>query len=164
MRNEDCGDVETCGAGLVGLTHWNWIGIEADMERLRLRLLGPFQATLDGIPLTHFRSGAARVLLAYLAVQPGRDFRREALADTLWPEHERESALLNLRQILLVLRRLLGEPNSPPFLLITPQTVQFNPQASVWLRPCLPSTAPPHTSITGSSPSTHSPYSTPWPP
>ena len=41
------------------------------MARLTLCLLGSFEVTLDGHPLTAFVSDKARALLAYLAVDTG---------------------------------------------------------------------------------------------
>ncbi len=49
------------------------------MARLEIRLLGPFQASLDGTPVTGFESGKVRALLAILAAEPGRPHPREAL-------------------------------------------------------------------------------------
>ena len=39
------------------------------MARLSIRLLGPFQVTLDGQPVTAFEPDKVRALLAYLAVE-----------------------------------------------------------------------------------------------
>jgi DNA-binding SARP family transcriptional activator len=39
------------------------------MARLSLSLLGPFEVTLDGVPVTAFDSNKVRALLAYLAVE-----------------------------------------------------------------------------------------------
>ena len=47
------------------------------MPRLTLSLLGPFQATLDGKPITDFESDRVRALLAYLAVEADRPHRRD---------------------------------------------------------------------------------------
>ena len=49
--------------------------------RLQLRLLGTFDARLDGVPLQRFRSTKVRALLAYLAVEADRPHRREGLAN-----------------------------------------------------------------------------------
>ena len=53
------------------------------MSRLDIMLLGPFQATLDGKPLTGFHSNKVRALLAYLAVEADRPHHREVLAGLL---------------------------------------------------------------------------------
>ena len=55
------------------------------MARLVIRLLGPFEVTLDGEPVTGFETRKARALLAYLAVEGDCSHRREALAEMLWP-------------------------------------------------------------------------------
>ncbi len=75
---------------------------------LRLRLLGGFTAFLDGHPLTELRSAKAAALLAYLAVT-GRPQPRAVLAGLLWPSLDEAAARLNLRQVLHILRRLVGD-------------------------------------------------------
>lgn len=105
------------------------------MPHLELTLLGPFQAALDGEPVTGFESNKVRALLAYLAVLADRPHPRAALAELLWPERPESKALAELRYALSNLRQAIGDragsPDSaaPPFLLITHDTLQFN-QAS----------------------------------
>ena len=53
------------------------------MSRLSVSLLGPFNVTLDGDPVTRFRGDSVRALLAYLATHAGTVFRREVLAGLL---------------------------------------------------------------------------------
>ena len=104
------------------------------MPRLSLSLLGPFQVTLDGHPITAFESDKVRALLAYLAVESDRPHRRERLAGLLWPERSERSARQNLSQALFNLRHIIGDRDAePPFLLITPQTIQFNRSSDHWL-------------------------------
>jgi predicted ATPase/DNA-binding SARP family transcriptional activator/Tfp pilus assembly protein PilF len=104
------------------------------MPRLSLSLLGPFQVYLDDARLTRFGTDKARALLAYLAVEAGVPHRREMLADLLWPDQLEAAARQNLRQALSRLGRALGNRQaSPPFLLITPKTVAFNPESDHWL-------------------------------
>ena len=99
------------------------------MARLSVRLLGTLQVTLDGTPLTGFESDKERVLLAYLVEESQQPHRREKLAGLLWPERTEAAARSNLRRVLSNLRRLLGDrtASGPPFLLVTEQTVRFNP-------------------------------------
>jgi DNA-binding SARP family transcriptional activator/tetratricopeptide (TPR) repeat protein len=100
--------------------------------RLQLRLLGTFDAGLDGVPLGPFRSAKVRALLAYLAVEAGRAHLREVLATLLWGEYPEHEAQQSLSQALSNLRRLLGSGASScpaaaqPLLTITRQTVQLH--------------------------------------
>jgi DNA-binding SARP family transcriptional activator len=110
------------------------------MPHLSIRVLGPFQVSLDGEPLSGFNSDKVRALLAYLALSPDRPRRRESLAGLLWPEFPERSARTNLRNALANLRHVLGEhawsrdrDASPSFLHSTHQTIQFNAQSDYWL-------------------------------
>lgn len=104
------------------------------MAHLSLRLLGPFQATLDGEPVDGFRSDKVRALLAYLAVESQRPWSRASLADLLWADFPEENARSNLRNALSNLRRLLGDRRADtPFLLVSRATLQFNAASDCWL-------------------------------
>ncbi len=104
------------------------------MACLSLILLGYFQVKLDGKPATGFKSDKVRALLTYLAVEADRPHRREALAELLWPEWPDRSALSNLRYTLSNLRQAIGDRQaSPPFLLITHDTIQFNIRSDHWI-------------------------------
>jgi DNA-binding SARP family transcriptional activator len=95
--------------------------------RLLLFFLGPFQVTLDERPAI-FATDRARALLAYLAVEADRPHRRDALAGLLWPDQPESLARRSLSQALVRLRRAIDDYHaSPPFLLITGKTIQFNP-------------------------------------
>jgi DNA-binding SARP family transcriptional activator/predicted ATPase len=99
------------------------------MARLELTFLGTFQVTLDGHPVTRFRSANNQGLLAYLALNGDRPIAREILAALLWPEESDYNTGNNLRQAIFRLRQLLGdtENSATPHLLVTRQTAQFNP-------------------------------------
>jgi DNA-binding SARP family transcriptional activator len=107
---------------------------EESLARLTLSFLGCFQVCLDDRPVTDFKSNKVRALLAYLAVEADRPHRREALAGLLWPDRPDRDALSNLRYTLSSLRRTIGDHAAvPPFLLITPTTIQFNRASDYWL-------------------------------
>ena len=99
---------------------------------LSLRLLGPFQAWLDEVPLTQFESNKVRALLAFLGTEWGQVQQRSHLAALLWPNLPEAKALANLRHALANLRRMLGDAHATsPFILTTRYTVQLNPDAPV---------------------------------
>jgi predicted ATPase/DNA-binding SARP family transcriptional activator/regulation of enolase protein 1 (concanavalin A-like superfamily) len=104
------------------------------MARLSLSLLGPFRATLDGEPITGFASNKVRALLAYLAVEVMQPHPRSYLAGLLWPDSPERYALSSLRSALANLRTAIGDRDaSPPFLLISRETIQLNPASDHWI-------------------------------
>ncbi len=104
------------------------------MPHLELFLLGPFQVKLNSQPVTSFEADKVRALLAYLAVESGRPHRREQLAALLWPGWPDASARTSLRNALSNLRHAIGDETAePPFLLITRETIQFNPDSNHFL-------------------------------
>jgi DNA-binding SARP family transcriptional activator len=104
------------------------------MARLSLFLLGPFQVFLAGRPVTGFESARVRALLAYLAAESGRAHPRAAVAELLWPEQPHGVAAADLRHALATLRKTLeDQATDPPCLLITHETLQFNPVCDVFV-------------------------------
>jgi predicted ATPase/DNA-binding SARP family transcriptional activator len=98
------------------------------MARLGLSLLGSLQISLDGRPVSGIAYNKARALLAYLAVEAERVHHRDALVGLLWPELPDTAARANLRVALANLREAIGDVSAtPPFLLITRDTIQLNP-------------------------------------
>ncbi len=101
------------------------------MAGIKISLLGPFSVSLNNDQVTQFESDAARILLAYLALNPGMDFRREFLADLFWPEKSRDVAMHALRQTLLRLRKAIDDDKQPiPYIIVTRQTIAFNSDAA----------------------------------
>ena len=104
------------------------------MARLSLSLFGPFRVTSDGEPVTGYDSDKVRALLAYLAVEGERAHRRESLAGLLWPEWPEQSARKSLSNGLSNLRKVIGDRTAtPPYLLISRETIQFNRDSDHWL-------------------------------
>jgi DNA-binding SARP family transcriptional activator len=96
--------------------------------------MGPFEALLDGRVIAGFQSKKVCALLAYLAVEMARPHARETLAGMLWPEVAEGCAHHSLNQALSNLRRILCDPPATPsFLIVAPQTVQFNRNSDHWL-------------------------------
>ena len=106
------------------------------MSHLSVSLLGTYHVTRDGSLVSGFDTDKTRALLAYICVEALQAHRRESLAGLLWPEQSDEASRRSLRQALYKLRPLLGEEEESldsaegtpsGFLLITPQSVRFNP-------------------------------------
>jgi WD40 repeat protein/DNA-binding SARP family transcriptional activator len=104
------------------------------MACLSLSVLGTFEVTLAGQPVAAFGYDKVQALLVYLAVEADRPHRRETLAGLLWPELPESVAHHNLSQALFNLRRTIGDRQAtPPFLITTRQTLQFNPASDYCL-------------------------------
>jgi len=103
---------------------------------LTLSLLGNFRADLNGRPLDRFRTNKVQALLIYLAAEPERAHRREFLMELLWPDLPLESAQVNLRQTLYLLRQAIPEvaasagSGSVSLVIADRLTVQCNPVAA----------------------------------
>ena len=81
-------------------------------DKLKIRLLCGFEASLgDGNPLA-LKGRKTQALLAVLALSPGTAFSREKLTNLLWSDRGDEQARGSLRQALAELRRALGEDDS----------------------------------------------------
>ncbi len=104
------------------------------MTGLSIRLLGPLEATQNGEPLTGFESDKVRALLAYLVVETELPHRREKLVELFWPDWSERAARANLRRALANLRIVIGDhEETPPFLNISRQTIQFNTASDAWI-------------------------------
>ena len=104
------------------------------MAQLKISLLGPIQVTLDGQPITGFKSNKVRALLAYLAVEADKPHRRESLAGLLWSDWSEREALGNLRYTLSDLRKAIDDRSAePPYLIISRDSIQFNIDSNHWL-------------------------------
>lgn len=75
---------------------------------LTIRLFGPQSVTIHGHPMPRVRTRSVTWLLALLALRNGRPASRSWIAGTLWPDSAEESALHNLRDDLVRLRKALG--------------------------------------------------------
>ena len=78
------------------------------MARLELRVLGGFDASLQGSEASvTLPTRKVQALLAYLALSPGQRHPREKLTSLLWGDLRANLARNNLRQALFALRRAL---------------------------------------------------------
>ena len=89
------------------------------MTGLRLKLLGGFELrSPSGAPIP-FAAKKPALLLAYLALRPGRPQGRDKLAGLFWGDSGEAQARASLRQAIAVLRRLLGPHEG---LIVTPES------------------------------------------
>jgi len=98
---------------------------------LKILLLGGFSAELKGSPVTGFSYNKMRALLAYLAVEQGKDHNREFLSELLWSSLDIETARHNLRRALSSLRRILESPTGRVIFLTTNHTIRLTPNIYV---------------------------------
>jgi DNA-binding SARP family transcriptional activator len=77
-------------------------------RELRVRLLGGFEVSLDGRPITDWRSARARHVFAYLVLNWRQPVSRHQLMGLFWPEHSEERAENNLSLAIMAARRILG--------------------------------------------------------
>jgi DNA-binding SARP family transcriptional activator len=104
------------------------------MTRLAIRLLGPFEVTLDGELITRFETLKVRALLAFLATEADSLHSREALAEMFWPDRPEGAARANLRHTLRSLRLAIRDYGTePPFLLCSREVIGLNPDGDVWV-------------------------------
>ena len=74
---------------------------------LTLRYFGPFEVRRDGAEVTLPTRPCAR-LLALLGTEPGRRWRREAIAREIWPDAEYATETVSLRTALTMIRKVIG--------------------------------------------------------
>lgn len=104
------------------------------MAHLAIGLMGAFDVSLDGEPVTWFQSDKVRALLAFVAVESHTRHTRHALAGLLWPNVPEARALHSLSQAVSNLRSVLKDhATTPPSLVVTPHTIQFNCASDCWL-------------------------------
>ena len=98
---------------------------------LELRLLGGFEARLNGHPVAGFTYNKMRALLAYLAVERVQDHNREALSAMLWGSNDLKTARGNLRRTLFDLRRVLELPSNQIMFTSGKHTIRYIPNGYV---------------------------------
>jgi DNA-binding SARP family transcriptional activator len=80
----------------------------ATSPALCVRLFGPLEIRLFDRPLPRLRSRKEPLLIALLALHPGRELERRWLAGALWSDSPEGAALTSLRTSLKDIRRALG--------------------------------------------------------
>ena len=96
---------------------------------LRIRLLGDFRIDYDGVPVDGLARPRCQALLAYLLLHRDAPQSRRHLAFLLWPDSSEAQALTNLRHVMHDLQAALPDPDGGRWLVITPQTLQWDTAA-----------------------------------
>lgn len=93
-----------------------------------LKILGPPELSVDGIPVVPFKKALA--LMVYLFVESGRPHSRRFLSELLWPERSDNRADNSLRQSLHLLKTIFSRQTDTTVILTPPGHVQLNPELS----------------------------------
>ena len=96
----------------------------------KLLILGPPRLEIGG-KTVRLETRKALALLAYLALND-QEYQRDTLTALLWPELAQSRARAALRRTLTPLKNALG----PTALLTTRETVELNPEYSLWVDAC----------------------------
>jgi ABC-type oligopeptide transport system substrate-binding subunit/DNA-binding SARP family transcriptional activator len=99
------------------------------VSTLRLYFLGPLDIRYDDQPLPKPPTLKSQSLLAYLILHRRQPQPRERLAGLFWGDRPERKARHSLATALWHIRRCLPAD----YILSDPQTVQFDPQADLWL-------------------------------
>lgn len=99
------------------------------MDKLEVRLLGGFELARGGAVLDQLPLRAARSLFAFLVLNRDRAHTRDLLAGTFWPDFDDTRARKRLSQALWQVQTTLGEDEGQRYLIGTPDTIRFNPEA-----------------------------------
>src|SRR5215470_8510626 len=100
------------------------------MLRLRLKVLGGFEARSGSGQPIDIATRKTRALLAYLAVPAGRSHTRDKLTGLLWSDRADQQARNSLRQALTELGRILADIDPSP-LVKGRDTLALDPEAVV---------------------------------
>ncbi len=107
-----------------------------NMTALHIFLFGRFHVEYEKQSLISLEARKAQELFCYLLLYPNRPHFREVLADLLWRDVSAIQPKSYLRKALWQLQSALesqAETVNIPLLLIEPDWIQLNPEASFWL-------------------------------
>jgi len=102
--------------------------VKHGLSRLAVSLLGGFELAIGSGSPRVLPTRKAQALLAYLAVEPGRQHSRDALAALLWGDRRDVQARRSLRQAVYAIRKALPEVAEPLFV-THGGNIALNPEA-----------------------------------
>ncbi|WP_171053203.1 AfsR/SARP family transcriptional regulator [Streptomyces marianii] len=81
---------------------------------VRIRFLGDFELTVNGVPVRRWRAGKSRGLFQYLVIHRGQTLTRDRLYEALWPGSDGAAGDSSLKVAAHALRRVLdAHPDGP---------------------------------------------------
>ena len=99
------------------------------MDRLTIKLFGPFQVAVNDSLIVNFSTEKERALFTYLVLEQGFPHRRESLSSLFWPERSETLARQNLRQALYKIRRAIDDHcQLTARIQVINDEVRYNPQ------------------------------------
>lgn len=104
-----------------------------DRQLLAVHLLGPFVATVDGVPAGLWHGGLVRSLFAYLLTHRHPWPARETLMDLFWPCSSPEAARNSLNVAIHGIRRALRTVTDRPVVVFQGNSYGLCPQVRLWL-------------------------------
>lgn len=93
------------------------------MVGLQLQLLGGFNVSFDGAPVSGFHQPRLQSLLAYIVLNRHTPIARSAIAFLFWPDSTDKQARTNLRKLLYSLRKAL--PKADRYLDVTTESIAW---------------------------------------
>ncbi len=101
--------------------------------RLEIRLFGQPDIRYAGAPVKFAKRSATLAMLALLVLKRDRALAREALAFTLFPDHDEAGALAELRRYLYLANKALPERDGDPWIVSDAETVRWNDSAAAFV-------------------------------
>jgi LuxR family transcriptional regulator, maltose regulon positive regulatory protein len=101
---------------------------------MAVRMLGPFDLSIEGRPVTQWRGQRTRSLMQFLATHRRRSVSRDELVAAVWPDVDEDSGRHRLHQGIYELRCTLraADPHCSPIRCVD-GTYGFDKQVPIWV-------------------------------
>lgn len=115
------------------LSAWEQPDLRLVQPELAVHLLGPFIATVNGIPTSGWQGGRIRSLFAYLLTHRSPSPAREMLMDLFWPGSSPDAARNSLNVAIHGVRRALRTATDRPVVIFRDKAYGLDPEVRLWL-------------------------------
>ena len=108
--------------------------IQESASGMAVRMLGPFDLSIEGRPVTQWRGQRTRSLMQFLATHRRRSVSRDELVAAVWPDVDEDSGRHRLHQGIYELRCTLraADPHCSPIRCVD-GTYGFDNQVPIWV-------------------------------